>query len=314
MPDAETVTRPSLGFLGLSHIVIEVTDPGESATFYQDVLGLEGGPIDPWPLCGNNRVLTAGGNQHLILAARADQPDLRDTGVHHAFAVSQSQRDQISAKLDGLGIEVFSYVEDPPEESTGGFYFFDPDGNRVQLVTPQGTGKHTLPRFHHTAIQVADILWTEHFYTQVLGLEPVHRVGWSTADYARAKAWAEGKEDMAPGARRMDERYSEIVDKKMVPRVNMQVYLTCGEHVLGIYLANRHMQESPEDQCAGSPRTAFLVTAEGLETAAKYLMDANWRFEGPVIHDANMPISASIYLRDPGGNFLEFAVSRDGTP
>jgi catechol 2,3-dioxygenase-like lactoylglutathione lyase family enzyme len=312
VPDAETAIRPGLGLLGLSHIVIEVANPDETAAFYQDVLGLEGGPIDPWPLCGENRILTAGRNQRLILAARADRPDLHDTGVHHAYAVSEGQRDQISAKLDGLGVEVFSYVEDPPEESAAGFYFFDPDGNRVQLITRQGAGKDTLPSFHHTAIQVADILWTENFYTEVLGFEPVHRVGWSTADYARAKAWAEGKEDMAPGARRMDQRYSDIVAKQKMPRVNMQVYLTCGAQVLGIYLANRHIQESPEEQCAGTPRTGFLVTAEGLETAGKRLAGANWRFEGPVRHDPHMPILASIYLRDPGGNFIEFAVPRDG--
>jgi catechol-2,3-dioxygenase len=314
VPDAETAIRLGLGFLGLSHIVIEVANPDETATFYQDVLGLEGSPIDPWPLCGNSRILTAGRNQHLILAARADRPDLHDTGVHHAYAVSERQRDQISAKLDGLGIEVFSYVEDPPEESTLGFYFFDPDGNRVQLVAQPGAGKQPLPIFHHTAIQVADILWTESFYTEVLGFEPMHRVGWSTADYARAKAWEEGKEDMAPGARRMDQRYSDIVGKRKMPRVNMQVYLTCGEQVFAIYLANRHIQEPPEDQCAGTPRTAFAVTAEGLETAGNRLRDANWRFQGPVTHDPHMPISASIYLRDPGGNFIEFAVSRDGTP
>ncbi len=313
MPEAETINRSDIGFLGLSHIVLEVADADESAAFYQEVMGLEAGPIDPWPLCGTSRNLAARDNRHLILASRADAPDLRDTGVHHAYAVNQAQRDKISTKLDGLGVEIFSYGEDPPDETNDGFYFFDPGGNRVQLVTEPGQDGQTLPALHHTAIQVADILWAEQFYTEVLGLEAVHRVGWNTADYARAKAWAEGKEDMAPGARRMDERYSVMVDKQKVPRVNMQVYLACGHHVLGIYLADRHMQESPEEHNAGTPRTGFQVSAMGLEAAAVHLTDAGWPFEGPVSHDPGLPISASIYLRDPGGNFIELAVPKDVT-
>jgi catechol-2,3-dioxygenase len=306
------MNRADIGFHGLSHIVVEVEDPDGSADFYQDVLALSGdGSTDPWPETGTSRVLVARGNQHLILSQNGDRPDLRDTGVHHAYAVNPAQRDEIASKLGSLGVEIFTYAEDPPKESSGGFYFFDPDGNRVQLVTSDGDGNDEPPALDHCAIQVADILWTEQFYTKVLGLSPVHRVGWATADYARAKAWAEGKEDMAPGARRLDERYSAIVDKQVVPRVNMQVYLAAGENTLGIYLANRHIQESPEEQCVGTPRIAFRVSAHELETAAARLGDSGYSFKGPVSHDPGVPVSASLYLRDPGGNFIELAVSRD---
>ena len=138
MPEAESINRSDIDFLGLSHIVLEVADADESAAFYQDVMALEAGPIDPWPLCGTGRILALRGNQHLILANHADRPDLRDTGVHHAYAVNQAQRHKISTKLDRLGVEIFSYSEDPPDETNGGFYFFDPSGNRVQLVTEPG--------------------------------------------------------------------------------------------------------------------------------------------------------------------------------
>ena len=313
MPDADVIPQSDLGILGLSHIIVEVTDPDETAAFYQDVLGLEGGPIDPWPLSGTSRVLTAGRGQYLILAAAAEHRDLRETGVHHAFAVGVDGRARAAAALESLGVEVFTYVEDPPEESSGGFYFFDPDGNRIQLVTQPDRDAGGPPDLHHTAIQVADILWAERFYTEVLGLKAVHRVGWNTADYARAKAWAEGKEDMAPGTRRMDERYSVIVDKQVMPRVNMQVYLAAGANVLGIYLADRHMQEPPEELCAGTPRTAFAIDGGGLDRAAARLGDVGWNFEGPVSHGPGLPIAGSIYLRDPGGNFVELAVPRDTT-
>ena len=104
-----------------------------------------------------------------------------------------------------------------------------------------------------------------------------------------------------------------IVDKQMMPRANMQVYLAAGANMLGIYLANRHMQEPPEELCVGTPRTGFAIDGGGLDRAAARLRDAGWNFEGPVSHGPGLPIAGSIYLRDPGGNFVELAVPRDTT-
>lgn len=313
MPDAGTTTENDLGLKGLSHIVLAVSDAGRAEAFYAEVLGFEASETS-WPGLADARVLRAAGGGHLILAAQDSAPDLRETGVHHAFALGKAARERAAAALAARGTEVFTYGEDPPDESCEGFYFFDPEGNRVQLVTPPGAPADGPPALHHTAVQVADILWVEQFYTQVLGLVPVHRVGWNTADYARAQLWAEGKEDMAPGTRRMDERYTTMANNRVVPRVNMQVYFACGAGVFGLYLANRHFQESPEEATRGVPSTGFRVTEPGLANAAGRLEAAGWRFEGPARHQGGLPIATSLYARDPGGNFIELAVPAEAAP
>lgn len=310
MPDAGSNTENDLGLKGLSHLVIPVSDPAPAADFYQEVLELERTTLS-WPVAEGGAVLAAGDGQHLILTPVEARADLTETGVHHAFALAPGARDKVAGRLAARGAEVFTYAEDPPEESRDGFYFFDPDGNRLQLMTRADADPGGPPVLHHSAIQVADILWAEQFYSEVLGLAPVHRVGWATADYARAQAWADGKEDMAPGTRRLDKRYSSIVNNRVVPRVNMQVYFACGAGKLAVYLANRHFQESPEEATSGVPRTGLRVTAAGLTHAAERLTAKGWRFEGPVAHDPGVPIAASIYLRDPGGNFIELAAAAD---
>ncbi len=313
MPDAGALKDSDLGLSGLSHLVIQVSDAARAAEFYADVLGLEARAAS-WPGCADALVLAAGGGGHLVLSPAAELTDLRETGVHHAFAVSPAQREKAAAALAARGVEVLDYAEDPPAEAKGGFYFLDPDGNRIQLVTAPGADEGGAPRLHHTAVQVADILWAERFYTEVLRLTPVHRVGWNTADYARAQLWADGKEDMAPGTRRLDKRYSSIVNQRMVPRVNMQVYFACGGGVFGVYLANRHFQEPPEEVALGVPRTAFRVTEDGLARARQRLEAAGWQLEGPVAHPCGLPIVASLYLRDPGGNFIELATAAEAAP
>ncbi|MDH3242726.1 MAG: VOC family protein [Alphaproteobacteria bacterium] len=310
MPDAGSRAESDLGLRGLSHLVIQVSDAGRAAAFYAEVLGLERSTL-PWPEAEGAAVLAADGGQHVILVPSEAQPDLRETGVHHAFVLAPGARDKVARRLGAHGADIFTYSEDPPEESKDGFYFFDPDGNRIQLIARADTDAGGAPVLHHTAIQVADILWAEQFYAEVLGLTPVHRVGWATADYARAQAWADGKEDMAPGTRRMDKRYSSIVNNRLVPRVNMQVYFACGAGRLAVYLANQHFQESPEEATTGVPRTGLRVSPAGLARAAERLNTAGWRFEGPVSHDPGLPIAASIYLRDPGGNFIELATAGD---
>ncbi len=314
MPDASAIKKTDLDIQGLSHIIIGVSDPAKSAAFYNDVLGLEIRTGASWPQCGDSVTLILGAGQHLILATSPEMPDLRETGVHLALGLSHGAREKAAAQLEAQGIDIHTYAEDPPDETKGGFYFFDPDGNRIQLVASDNLDDDGLPGLHHAAVQVAEILWAEQFYTEVLGLTPIHRVGWATADYARAQVWADGKEDMAPGTRRMDKRYSVIVDKQEMPRVNMQVYFSCGGNKLGVYLANQHMQESPEEACLGTPRIALRVGPKDMERIQEHLGSENWRFEGPVTHEPGLPVSASIYVRDPGGNFIELVTAGDASP
>jgi catechol-2,3-dioxygenase len=292
----------------LSHLVVEVNDLAV-AGFYREVLGFAALGSDMIGNCGPSVALGAAEGGLLVLAKRDARPDLSATGVHQAYAVDKASRATIVATLKDRGIEVHTYKEDRPAEEADNFYFADPAGNRVQIVTRDGAAGGP-PALDHAAVQVANMWWAEVFYTQTLGCAVEHRVGWKTADYARAQLWADGKEDMAPGTRRLDQRYSSIVNKKAMPRVNLQIYLRLGAVPFAVYLSNQHFQEPPEDLLAGTPRTGFAVTDKVLDDTARALDTARWPHQGPVAIGEG-PIARALYFKDPGGNFIELAVRRD---
>jgi catechol 2,3-dioxygenase-like lactoylglutathione lyase family enzyme len=246
----------------------------------------------------------------LALVPTADTPDLRETGVHQAYRVSPVERDVIGARLAAKGAAAFTYKEDRPAEENDNFYVFDPSGNRVQLVAVKNAPGSGILGIDHAAVQVADMLWTEKFYGEDLGLAVDHRVGWQTADYARARKWAAGEENMAPGTRRLDQRYTVMVNRKTVPRCNMQLFFRTGDAILGIFLANKHFQEPPEEQAIGTPRVALTASRDELARAAKLIAATGKAVEGPVIHPQSSVLEASVYFRDPGGNFVELCTPR----
>ena len=137
-----------------------------------------------------------------------------------------------------------------------------------------------------------------------------HRVGWRTDDYVRAKLWGEGKEHMAPGTRRWDQRYTVMEQKRRLPRPNTHFFVRLGEEILGIYLATQHRQEPPEDQVVGTPRIGFRAGCQTMERVAQALAASRTPMKGPVEHPNSASIAASLYIRDPGGNFLELCVPR----
>lgn len=300
----ETRALTDLVIDDIGHIAVEVADLDRAQGFYRDVLGFKAIGTDVWPDCGHHLALRAASGQSLIVAENANRPDLRDTGVHQALRVGAGFKDSMAAKLAGAGVEVHRYKEDRPAEEPDNFYFFDPDGNRIQLVDADGADGKMIG-IDHVGVQVADILWAEEFYAGVLGVSVFHRMGWNTADYVRARDWAEGKEDMAPGTRRLDKRYTVMVDRKTVPRANMQIFLRFGRATLGVFLANQHFQEPPEEQVVGTPRVAFTTTAQGLDAAAQALALHQIPHHGPARHPSSAPVGRSLYFKDPGGNFLE---------
>jgi catechol-2,3-dioxygenase len=315
--DAATLAeRPAaLELAGISHLVVEVGDLDQAAGFYTRVLGFKQVGRDLLPNCGAHIALKTPAGQWLALVSNPNRLDLREMGVHQAYRVSAAAKTAISAKLLAEGIEIKTYKEDRTAEEADNFYFYEPSGNRVQLVVAKAaTATDGVSGIDHAAVQVADMLWSEEFYTNELRLAVDHRVGWKTADYARARKWAAGEEDMAPGTRRNDTRYTVMVNRKTVPRANMQMFIRVGGgSVLGVYLANKHFQEPLEDQIVGTPRTAFTVSGRTvLDSAAKLLKSKERPFEGPVVHPQSSPIEASLYFKDPGSNFLELSVPRKG--
>lgn len=296
---------------GISHIVIEVADLSRAKEFYR-LLGFEFAGDNCVPECGRNAMFRTASGQGVILSQTPQPHSLAETGVHQAYRISASDREAIAKELAAAAVAVQTYKEDRPLEEADNFYFYDPDGNRIQLVAcgtaSDASGK--ILGIDHAAIECHDLEWAEDFYVTTLGLTVEHRVGWRTEDYVRAKLWGEGKENMAPGTRRWDQRYTVMEQKRRIPRPNTQLFARIGEEVLGIYLATQHRQEPPEEQIVGTPRIGFR-SDRGAMTQLMHLLGATRTpMNGPVEHPETAPIAASLYVRDPGGNFLEICVPR----
>lgn len=296
---------------GISHLTIEVAQLKKAEEFYCGVLGFEPSGYNLWPECGNNAALKTAAGQWLVLSENTPPRSLPETGVHQAYRVAPGDRSAIARRLEARDIAVRSYKEDRPQEEEHNCYFHDADGNRIQLVAVAGgAGGGRVLGIDHTAVESPDLEWAEDFYVNVLGLPVDHRVGWKTADYVRAKLWGEGKEEMAPGTRRWDQRYTVMEQKRRLPRPNMHFFVRLGDAVLGVYLALEHRQEPPEEQMVGSPRIGLRTSRRALEETARRLAQRRCRFQGPVEHPASTPIATSLYCKDPAGNFLEFSVAR----
>ena len=297
---------------GISHVVIEVADVNRSEEFYRQVLGFEV-PGDGLPVNNGRSVsLRATSGQSLILSQSAAPRSLPETGVHQAYRVTAIDRETIGRKLATRQIEVHTYNEDRPAEAADNFYFYDFDGNRVQLMANSGTnGGGKVLSIDHAVVECHDLEWAEDFYVKVLGLTVEHRVGWRTADYVRAQLWGEGKEDMAPGTRRWDQRYTVMEQKRRIPRPNTQLFLRVGDGILGVYLATQHRQEPPEKQIVGTPRIGLRLSRRALDEAMKLLKERRFEIHGPLEHPASSSVALSLYVKDPGANFLELCVPRE---
>ena len=296
---------------GINHIVIEVADLERAKDFYR-LLGFEFAGDDCMPECGRNASFRAASGQVVFLSETPQPRSLPETGVHEAYRISPSNRDAVAKQLADYDVPVHNYEEDRPSEKGDNFYFYDPDGNRIQLVASATTADANckILGIDHAAIECHDLEWAEDFYVKKLGLPVDHRVGWRTDDYVRAKLWGEGKENMAPGTRRWDQRYTVMEQKRRLPRPNTHFFVRVGDQVLGIYLATQHRQEPPEEQIVGTPRIAFRAGRRVLDQTVQLLATTRTPIQGPVEHPDSAPIAASLYVRDPGGNFLEICVPR----
>lgn len=294
----------------LAYATVAATDLDAARKFYSDILGLEDLGTDRLPELDSHVVLRLPSRQLLILTA-PQGPDTRETGVHHAFRVGAAARRAVAERLAANNIEVQTYKEDRLKEDGENFYFLDRDGNRIQLVSsPTAAATTGVDAIDHAVVLVYDMLWAESYYCRDLKFTVESRVGVRTADQSRAQLWYAGEEQMAPGTRRLDKLYMPMGGRTEVARANMQVYLTAGDAIFGIYLATKHQQEPPEEQVVGAPRTGFVTTRGDLDRIAAILQKRQLPFQGPVVHPAATLFAASLYCKDPSGNFLEFCVPR----
>jgi catechol 2,3-dioxygenase-like lactoylglutathione lyase family enzyme len=305
----------------IAHVAIETADLDRARDFYARILGMSGRFTPAWDDAGAEVCRLASG-QHLILVPSEKPRTFADTGAHVAYRAAPGAIAATMARAEAAGITVHRYVEDRRAEVKDNVYLADPDGNRIQLVADKVSGGGPdggIGGIDHAAVLVSDIEWADDFWVEALGLPAVHRVGWNTGDFARAQAWGEGKEDMAPGTRRWDQRYRDIPGGKpgqgrKVARPNPQLFVDFGGGtdrngggtVVAIFLAQAHFQEPPLDQARGTPRTALRVADDSLDSIAAALTRAGGRIEGPVAHGSGAPIRRSLYLRDTCGIFFEF--------
>jgi len=115
----------------LNHLIIWVKDKHESAKFLADVLGVQ--PAPQWgPFIP---VRTANG----VTLDFIDSPEVR--GQHYAFLVDDREFDAGLERLKKDGVTIYSH---PDKSGVGeinhhyggrGFYFEDPSGHLMELIT-----------------------------------------------------------------------------------------------------------------------------------------------------------------------------------
>jgi len=116
----------------LGHVVLKVRDAQQAKDFYTRVLGLQVAYEDRQ----RGAVFLSFGTEHHELAlfqlATGEPPEAAQPGLHHmawqlgSFAELQAAYRELAE----LGIPVEATVENNVTRSV---YFFDPDGNRVEL-------------------------------------------------------------------------------------------------------------------------------------------------------------------------------------
>lgn len=305
-------TPPALSaqIKGISHVTVEVGDLDAAETFYVSTLGFAAVGRDLWPVDGGAPTLTLkAGSQYVVLVKRAPRNDPRTLAAHQAYAMTADARTKLIESLTAKGVTIHRFREDRPTEADNNVYIDDPSGNRIQFVARDAAKALAID---HVGIETNNILWSRQFYESWFGFKVEHRVGWKTSDYVAAKSLGEkGMEAAMPGARYWNERYSQFETERKALRPCAQLYFGLGGGAsLAVYLAPRQYQAPRDDLVRGTPCLGLATSDEGLKQAVDYLRELGRDCEGPVTHGKDSPISASVYVKDPGANFLELCVAR----
>ncbi|MFQ5931082.1 MAG: VOC family protein [Nitrospiraceae bacterium] len=125
---------------GIYHIGIPVNDIDRAVKFYTEVLGMRVAKLNRDDMGkGLNRADLRSGDGMVVLFQRpkpVEKNALEEDGAtHHAFIVDNEDFELAVKKMKEWDVKVHTTatVERP---SGRGFYFFDPDGNLLQLYAP----------------------------------------------------------------------------------------------------------------------------------------------------------------------------------
>ncbi|TMA11187.1 MAG: VOC family protein [Deltaproteobacteria bacterium] len=112
---------------GIDHVVFHVKDLACSRKFYTEFLGMEVEHESSWQVflrCGSQGVA-------LFQARNGAEIHAGDEVNHMALRLKSGEYEKVKAVLEEAGIKVSGRKGDPRC-----IYFSDPDGHRLQLLTP----------------------------------------------------------------------------------------------------------------------------------------------------------------------------------
>ena len=113
---------------GIDHVVLHVKELARSKKFYVELLGMEVEHESSWQVflkCGNQGVA-------LFEAKNGDEIHGGSEVNHMAMRLKSGEYEKVKAVLEDAGCKVSGRRGDPRC-----IYFSDPDGHRLQLLTPE---------------------------------------------------------------------------------------------------------------------------------------------------------------------------------
>lgn len=86
-----------------------------------------------------------------------------------------------------------------------------------------------------------------------------------------------------------------------------------GDYQLLFFLTEKNLLAQPpdEERQSSGVRHGFAVPHSKFQGMVERIRENDIPFEGPLEHPKGGPLGESVYLRDPGGNFLEICWRRD---
>ncbi|MFM2130601.1 MAG: Glyoxalase/Bleomycin resistance protein/Dioxygenase superfamily [Pseudomonadota bacterium] len=134
---------------------------------------------------------------------------------------------------------------------------------------------------NHSAICVHDLQEAEDFYCGILGARMASSTDFVTEDVVKGRS--------------------------------LHKSIILSDYLIALMLARDFMPMPADAQNRGAHgfRHAFYVPRARFDELLSVLRGGKVPFEGPVEHPAAGPFGASVYLKDPSGNFLEFLWRRD---